>query len=122
MHALGDLNLNRNLLERNNRIYLKIFNSGYNLFCLKSKKPAMYIEANILKNDVIVLKNVGVWLEEITDIDGVKSWKGGFVNENFDLELNGSYKIILEDGREGHIVISTKDKECIIFEGHGSLW
>ena len=77
----------------------------------------------IKDRDHTVLENVLIGFEIVQDhATARKSWHGSFdLPSGKQLELGGSYRLILADGRSGDILISKIQISSIQFQGSGPL-
>jgi hypothetical protein len=87
----------------------------------------IHFSATLKSGDEIIRENVGVRINEIVESrSGLKHWYGSFelsIEEFF--ELGGIYRLELEDGRAGDILISnvqiTSQGNRTDFQGTGPL-
>jgi hypothetical protein len=83
------------------------------------------IRGSILDGDNVVLKDVEVSLNVIADQAGRGSWEGGFSLPSgpCNLDLQGFYRLVLEDGRSGDIQVAAGQLSIapVLFTGSGPL-
>jgi hypothetical protein len=85
-----------------------------------------YIRCKLLDGDNVIAEDIDVLLEETQTI--LRSWRGRFelpITKN--LKSGSSFKIMLEDGRSGEIIIldikiiSQSNNQLVRFTGTGPL-
>ena len=80
--------------------------------------------ATIREGDTTLLKDVTVYIEEITKSSGFRAWHGTLqLSPDQHIELGGPYRIELDDGRSGavFITISSPALTAVPFRGTGPL-
>ena len=84
-------------------------------------------KAEIQIDNTRILRSVTVYLELVTGPSGIKSWYGVFqLPTAQDVEPGGPYRIVLDDGRTGDILItnvtiSSHSPTQVSFRGTGPL-
>ncbi len=87
------------------------------------------VRGKILNGEQVVFDNVDIGIEIIESrASGGEAWYGGFTKKGLsDVERGGPYRLILEDGRSGNILIdklerSSSGRITVLFHGvYGSL-
>lgn len=86
------------------------------------------VRGTVKQNDQALLEDIEVWIFESEDPrSGLKSWSGRFtLPQGNSIEPGGPYRLVLEDGRSGDIlvttsVISSHQPTDVEFQGSGSL-
>lgn len=81
----------------------------------------------IKQGDKIILENISIWFDVTKDPrSGLKDWHGSFTlsSEKY-IEPGGPYRLILDDGRQGDILISdvqiSGSGSSVQFQGSGPL-
>ena len=83
--------------------------------------------AKIHDGERTLLEDLSVYIEEVTQPSGIKSWYGGFnLPDDQHIEQGGPYRISLEDGRTGDIFVmevnmSSRLPTRVSFIGAGAL-
>ena len=86
------------------------------------------VRGKILKGEQVVFDNVNIGIDVEPLPSGGEAWSGGFTKKGLsDVERGGPYRLILEDGRSGNIMIdklerSSSGRITVLFHGvYGSL-
>ena len=83
-------------------------------------------EANIYNGERTLLEGLSVHIEEITESSGIKAWSGGFDLSGSQHIDPGPYRISLDDGRAGRILVtdvnvSSHSPTRVFFDSAGPL-
>ena len=66
-----------------------------------------FLKAEIHDGKRTLLEDVSVYIKEVTEPSGIKSWYGGLrLHYDQRIEPGGPYGISLEDGRTGEILVT----------------
>ena len=66
-----------------------------------------FLKAEIHDGERTLLEDVSVYIKEVTEPSGIKSWYGGLrLHYDQRIEPGGPYRMSLEDGRTGDIYIT----------------
>jgi len=84
------------------------------------------LQASIWKGDKVLVDNVTVYLEEETSPGGLKSWYGVFQLPVMEHIEPDTFRIELDDGRGGeilisHVTMSSQAPTQVTFTGSGPL-
>jgi hypothetical protein len=83
------------------------------------------IRGSISDGDNVILNDVEVSLNVTADPAGQGTWEGGFSLPSgpCDLDLQGFYRLVLEDGRSGDIQVAGGQHSVsrVLFTGSGPL-
>lgn len=83
--------------------------------------------AKIFEGDSVLLENIEVDLEVYVEPSGLSSWDGWFTLPGLKFsELQGNYRLVLEDGRSGDMWIKkvayhNSEETAVHFQGTGPL-
>ena len=81
----------------------------------------------LLDGEKVIFDNVDIGIEIIEPLpSGVKAWYGAFTVEGLSgVEPGGPYRLILEDGRSGDMLINklemSSTRTTVFFQGKGPL-
>lgn len=59
----------------------------------------------IKKSDKVILEDIDVWITVIKPPLGAQEWRGNFKASPGQIQMGSQYKLILEDGRSGEILV-----------------
>ena len=85
------------------------------------------IGAKIHDGERTLLEDLSIYIKEVTEPYGIKSWSGGFdLPDDKYIEVGGPYRISLEDGRTGEILVtevnySSRSPTRVFFKGTSPL-
>lgn len=86
-----------------------------------------FIKAKIHDGERTLLEDLSAYIKEVTKPSGIKSWSGGFdLPDDGYIEAGGPYRISLEDGRTGDILVtevnySARSPTRVFFKGTSPL-
>ena len=85
------------------------------------------VRGRILKDERVVLDDLDITIYHATPAADVPSWRGGFYLDEPGAHIDpGEYRLVLEDGRSGEVVIGSvslgmSNRTRVSFNGSGSL-
>ncbi len=86
-----------------------------------------FLKAKIHHGERTLLEDVSVYIKDVTEPFGINSWYGGFhLRDDQHIEEGGPYRISLEDGRTGDMLVtevnySSRSPTRVFFKGTSSL-
>ena len=86
-----------------------------------------HVRGRILKDETVVLDDLDITIYHARPAADMSSWRGSFYLDEPGAYIDpGEYRLVLEDGRSGDVVIGSvslgmSDRTRVSFNGSGSL-